>query len=333
MAEANTSCATTGVTEEAGDGPARLRAALFCWAMTGIILVAGVVWLGAPGMFDVHSLDFFPLPDFFAFTSASLGMFFLFRGGLHSLRYRKFGTSILEANRPVLGDVLTGRIRTPRDLTTLGTFALALRCDRRDTNSSSGGSGGSRSVRTECLWRSEAKVDAWVRSSQGICVSFALPANGLRSGSRPESKTGVHREPPEQIEWILRVTAPLRGLSYFAEFPLTVYAPKCVAENAARAKAVSQAEELESESAALIAAADLASIVLGGCAPGAEGRWAEAEASTIVEPEQPFQGYRQPEQDNMRVMRLFFSGAGAAVFCSGLTRSFNKRFTAHMASA
>ena len=37
-------------------GAARLRLAVICWAIAAVILIAGVIWLGAPGVFAIAAI-------------------------------------------------------------------------------------------------------------------------------------------------------------------------------------------------------------------------------------------------------------------------------------
>jgi hypothetical protein len=198
-------------TEEAEAGPTAFIAAVVSWGMGAAIVMVGAWWVGFRAATDVHVHDFNPLPLFFGACFGLLGTYFLLRGVLHTLRYRKYGSSVLEVNEARLGQELKGVLRTASDLSPLADFKVRLRCDRRTS---------SRSVRggwttmTSCLWDSVQTVPATTRSSEGIPIRIAIPDDGIASGSRQSGR--------ERVTWGLEVRVPLQGTDYFAEFPIKV---------------------------------------------------------------------------------------------------------------
>jgi hypothetical protein len=190
---------------------------LFLWAASVVILGAGIIWLGVPGVFELNSPDFFPVPIGLAVFAAVIGTVHLVQGVLQSARFRKYGTSTLEAGPAVLGQLYRGRIRTARDLDVSGPYAIQLLCEKR-----SGVNRGRTSAVLESLWEASVSAPVSTRSSAGIPFAFQIPANGLPGGTLPGSDGNLE---VSSIFWTLSVSAPMQGLQYNAAFPLDVDVP------------------------------------------------------------------------------------------------------------
>lgn len=193
-------------------GAARLRLAAVCWAIAVAILIAGLVWLGVPGVFDMSSPDFFPLPAGFAGALTILGFVHLGHGLLDLARRRKAGLSSLEASPPRLGRKFSGCIRTANDMAATGAYTIRLACEHHTT--SEGTNESTRTHRT-VLWEKTVTAAKSTRSDLGLPFTFDIPANGLpsRQGTLADS---------DSVVWKLSVGAPTSGLNYAADFLLDV---------------------------------------------------------------------------------------------------------------
>lgn len=310
--------------DDADDGPVRIRAGLVCLGLAAAILIAGWLWLGREGMLDPKSPDFFPLPHFFATAAILVGTFFLVRGVLFGGRYRKFGTSLLEAEPAELGGHLVARVSTAREVNAVGPFTVRLRCDRHFYSSSPGQSTQGRDA-TETLWEATQTLPQGSSTRTGLAITFDLPATGLPSGRRAKPATGVHPEPPENIEWIVSVHAPCQGLNYFVEFAVPV-APGAVIralqrERNAGAAAARHAAPHSGEGVPVGAAQvalQAAALVFGGRVPDAEELAADAQARAKAEPAVPFAGEVQPVSAGTRLAMRALLVVGALLLAVGV---------------
>jgi hypothetical protein len=190
---------------------------MFLWTASVLILGTGIIWLGLPGVFELNSPDFFPVPVFLAAFAAVIGTVHLVQGALQSARFRKYGVSTLEADLAVLGQVYRGRIRTARDLDVSGPYVIQLLCEKRSSVTR-----GRTSAVLESLWEASVNAPASTRSSTGIPFAFHIPANGLPGGTLPGSDGNLE---VSSIFWRLSVSAPMQGLQYHAAFPVDVDVP------------------------------------------------------------------------------------------------------------
>jgi hypothetical protein len=197
---------------------------LFLWIASVVILGAGIVWLGVPGVFDLNSPDFFPVPVGLAAFAGVIGTVHLVQGVLLSARFRKYGVSTREAGPAVLGQVYRGRIRTTRDLDVSGPYTIRLLCEQK-----SGVNRGRTSAVLESLWEASVSAPASTRSSAGIPFAFQIPVNGLPGGTMPGSDGNLE---VSSIFWTLGVSAPMQGLQYQAAFLVDVDVP-CAVSSAA----------------------------------------------------------------------------------------------------
>ena len=203
-----------------------IRIGLTMWGIAAAILVAGIAWLGMPGVFEFNSPDFMPMPGFFAFAFALFGTIQLGKGLLQSARFGKYGASTLEARPAVLGQVYRGTIRTDRPIEVSGPFTIRLFCESKDFSDTDSEARTSKVL----LWEASVSAPAMTRSSTGIPFAFRIPADGIpnRAGSAVKG---------HEIYWTLSVFAPMAGLHYRAEFPINVGATDAETEEEEEAAA------------------------------------------------------------------------------------------------
>lgn len=117
---------------------------------------------------------------------------------------------IIDGKAGVLGDKMTGVIRTEREIETAGDYTIYLQC----TESYSVGSGKNRRTETKVHWQGKNSIPGAGKSARlGIPFIFNLP------GHPPE--TG---DPLLNISWNLRIEAPVKsGVSYSAQFIVPVF--------------------------------------------------------------------------------------------------------------
>lgn len=183
------------------------------WLAALVVLGGGIIWLGAPAMFDTASPDFIPVFDFFAAALAAFGSLWFGRGLLAVMRHGKYGASTLEANAAQIGQVYRGRIRTNRSLDVTGPYAIHLLCESKAV--SHGLEDTPSSKHRVPIWEAKTKAPATTRSSVGIPFEFRIPADA------PPNLHGSSL-PGQAIFWTLTVSAPMAGLHYRAEFPIDV---------------------------------------------------------------------------------------------------------------
>jgi hypothetical protein len=133
-----------------------------------------------------------------------------------TLRYRRFGTSLLDlSTRPgIVGHSLAGTVRATTMLRPADGFQVALRCIRRVTTGAR-----NRSTTETILWEEERRVAGQVsRDSAGmgtaIPVAFAIP---------PDARPCDDRDSDDRILWRLEVSAGVPGIDYASSFEVPVF--------------------------------------------------------------------------------------------------------------
>jgi hypothetical protein len=212
MTEATADSKLTIVAEPPDAGPAAIRTAVIFWCVAIAIVIGDIAWVGFSAAVAINSRDFNPLPLFGVLCAGLLGTVTLISGMLHTLRFRKFGSSVLTVSEPRLGEQLKGNVRTEHDLAVLGDFKARLRCDMHTSMRSSRGG---RTSGLNCLWESVQSAPASAHSGAGIPIDIAIPGDGLASGPR---KTGSDTD--ARVTWALEIRAPLSGLDYYTEFAI-----------------------------------------------------------------------------------------------------------------
>lgn len=186
------------------------------WIMAALLFggaIACVIYFKPPFNLDPGSRDFNPLV-FVPIALALFGLRPLAKAIRHTLLARRFGESTLEmAGESVpLGGTLDGTIRTSRRLVPGGDYKIWLRCIE--------------AIRIEAIaeptryriedhvrWEALREVPRDVDSQRGIAFEFAIPEKALATAD-PRAKGAVR--------WTLEIGAPLRGIDYYALFPLIV---------------------------------------------------------------------------------------------------------------
>lgn len=168
----------------------------------------------------------------------------LWQGGLavrHGLRLRQTGVSRLELEKPGpvrLGQVLAGRVCSARPVPATGDFRLELTCyDVHELHDSDN----QNRRRSFPVWSAETRADRATDATKGVPFRFVLPASvgpapvpsGIVTGAGRQSLTTIHipgfrrvveatNRPPVDRFWVLKVTAPMPGPDFLAEFAIEV---------------------------------------------------------------------------------------------------------------
>lgn len=193
-----------------------LRFGLALWAAAAATLAGGIAWFGAPAILDPGAVDFIPFPAALALFFAAMGTVHFAQGFIAKLRFSRDGASTLDAAPAVLGRTYRGRIRTERALAVSGPYTIRLLCESRDVRDNEGGRSKPGAAK-QPVWTATVQAAASVNSTLGIPFEFKIPADGLpnRYGSSV---------PGYEIYWTLRISAPMKGLHYRADFPIDVAA-------------------------------------------------------------------------------------------------------------
>ncbi|HEX6105808.1 MAG TPA: hypothetical protein VFZ26_09505, partial [Gemmatimonadales bacterium] len=134
-----------------------------------------------------------------------------------TLRYRRYGVSVLELSRGpgVVGHSLAGVVRTTSPLRPVDGFRVQLVCIRRVTR----GSGKNRSTSERVLWEEDRRVQGEPgRTAQGMSISvpfsFAIPA---------DAEPCDDSDPRDSVLWRLRAEASMPGVDYESTFDVPVF--------------------------------------------------------------------------------------------------------------
>ncbi|WFP74232.1 hypothetical protein [Mesorhizobium sp. WSM4906] len=189
----------------------------FAGAM-GLIGILIVWYFELPLNFDVTDREFNPL-IFVPVLFMPIALYSLLKAIRDTLRVRKFGTTTLVCGPAIAGRRFEGSLRSSRDLTPGGDYRVQLRCIRTYRV---GGpvvvtSGTQKSTyKDELRWQETVVVpSASIRSSAGIPFAFQIPPDALASKGPP-----IYERVHGNVRWILTVTAPMRGLDYYAVFAI-----------------------------------------------------------------------------------------------------------------
>lgn len=178
----------------------------------GFMLVIAVLtpwYFELPINFNIMDREFNPL-IFLPVIFAGIGIISLTRSVFAKARAGKFGSATVSPSAAQRGQLFRPTLRTTIDIETTGDFVFVLKCIRktRSGDDFDGRSG------EKVVWKHTVTSPA-ARSSQGVPASFRIPADMPRSG--PEK--GVNAA---TIRWVLSVTAPVRGVNFYAAFPIDV---------------------------------------------------------------------------------------------------------------
>lgn len=185
------------------------------YMLGAVLLVVAVLvtwYFEIPLIFDLWSPDFNPL-IVMMIVLGGVGVAALARAVRATIRVRKFGTSTLAPPIARVGGLYRGTLRTSRDLSPSGDYQVTLKCMRRYRSRSD--SDGKSNSSERVVHKERKTIPAGGQSSLGLPVEFMIP-NGLpRSGS-------TKKDPDGQVRWVLTVTAPMRGVNYYAKFAIQV---------------------------------------------------------------------------------------------------------------
>ncbi|RWA74680.1 hypothetical protein [Mesorhizobium sp.] len=184
----------------------------------GLIGILIVWYFELPLNFDVTDREFNPL-IFIPVLFVLIALYALLKAIRDTLRVRKFGATTLVAGAATPGKRFEGSLRSSRDLAPDGDYRVQLRCIRtyRVGGPIARTSGTQKSTyKDELRWQETVVVPrASVRSSAGISFAFQIPPDALPSKGPP-----VYERVHDNVRWILTVSAPMRGLDYYAVFAI-----------------------------------------------------------------------------------------------------------------
>jgi hypothetical protein len=183
-------------------------------ALLGTAAIATIVAFDVRFNFDFDSPDFNPIVGVPLFLGAFAlkSLYSAIRG---TLLARRFGESTLEmeGESVPLGGTLKGRIRTSAPLVVTGDYTITLTCIDQVTKSNLSDP---TKTRTEdnIHWEALRKVPAAsVNPVEGIPFEFPIPEKAF---AMPDSRA------KGAVRWTLEVTAPLKGIDYYALFGVIV---------------------------------------------------------------------------------------------------------------
>ena len=145
-----------------------------------------------------------------------VGVGLLIAAARTTLRWRRYGTSVLEMTRVpgVMGGRLEGRIQTGLRHGTAAAVRLSLTCVNRIRR----GSGSDRSTQERILWQEESGVAPGSLgagpSGATIPVSFVIPF---------DCRATDHTQHGDTIHWLLGARADLPGVDFEARFEVPVF--------------------------------------------------------------------------------------------------------------
>lgn len=185
----------------------------YIFAAAMFVLAIALPWyFELPLVFDITSPDFNPL-IFVPIVFAGIGAIMLSRTFLGVKRAEKFGNATLSPNGASRGQLFRPVMLTKADIATTGDFVLTLKCIRR----SSGGDefDGRGSSTDNVLWKHAETCPGSTRSTVGVSAMFRIPSDLPRTGQEKGPNTA-------NVRWELTVMAPVRGVNFRQDFPITV---------------------------------------------------------------------------------------------------------------
>ncbi|TGP52635.1 hypothetical protein EN802_15035 [bacterium M00.F.Ca.ET.159.01.1.1] len=189
----------------------------------GLIGILIVWYFELPLNFDVTDREFNPLV-FIPVVFVLIAFYALLKAIRDTLRVRKFGTTTLIAGTAVPGGRFEGTVRSSHDLAPSGDYTVQLKCIRtyRVGGPVANTSGTQKSTyKEELKWRETIIVPSKsIRSSAGIPFAFQVPPDALPSKGPP-----IYERVHGNVRWILTVSAPMRGLNYYAVFAIEMGGP------------------------------------------------------------------------------------------------------------
>ena len=180
-----------------------------------MFLIAAVTpwYFELPLIFDVNSPDFNPL-IFVPVVFAGIGAIMLTRTWLGVVRAGKFGNATLSPASARRGEIFRPVMLSKSDIATTGDYVLTLKCIRRISGGDEYDGGGS--SRDQVLWKHSETCPAGTRSSIGVAAVFHVPRDAQPTRG-PDKGTSSGN-----VRWELTVTAPVRGVNFRQDFPVTI---------------------------------------------------------------------------------------------------------------
>lgn len=181
-----------------------------------ILWILSLVWILT---FGVSFIKSFSNPEMKTGGMIVLGVFaFLsvvpvYFAARFTIRYIRFGNSWcrITGKAGVLGKSLAGSIRNTNEINVTGDYTVELQCIESYTT----GTGKNRKTQTNLRWQAKQVVSRAGKSIRaGIPFSFALPATS------PETGDQLSRG---DINWSLKMTAPVEGVDYSTMFIVPVF--------------------------------------------------------------------------------------------------------------
>ena len=153
---------------------------------------------------------------FFVLAFCSLGVFLIVRAIRATIRHDRFGNSYLELDSLPFspGERLTGRIHLRFETQAAHGVDLRLKCVRRVVT----GYGKNQQTSNITLWQADKNVPSGAVGpgplGRTIPVDFELPSEALNTD---------HRNPSDQILWLLHAAADVPGVDYSDDFEVPVF--------------------------------------------------------------------------------------------------------------
>lgn len=219
------------------------------WFLAGLLAAAVIgilVFLPIEFVFDMNSPDFNPLamvPVFFG----AVGLYNLALAVRWTRHARKFGAATMDlkgSGTARMGGRVEGVVRTASRLEPQGDYTLVLQCvDLHEFRNTQASDAGTHHNRSFVVWEHSLQVAAaGTDSTQGIPFAFQLPASvgEPQTPARPNAPTmsfkasitipgmtpriATSNAPPLSRSWRLKVSAPMPGTDFNAQFDVPVRA-------------------------------------------------------------------------------------------------------------
>ncbi len=151
---------------------------------------------------------------YFVLIFPTIGLFLLTNAVLGTIRYFRYGTSILElAAVPVpIGRMIAGVVHSNADLRPETGFRVVLSSVNRRVT----GSGKNRSTSENVLWQEERVIPGGTVGRTGTDIPFVIP---IAADTRPTDFSNSR----DQVLWKLEVSAAVPGVDFSTSFEVPVY--------------------------------------------------------------------------------------------------------------
>lgn len=157
-----------------------------------------------------------------------LGLYFLWRAILATLRWRRFGKLALQISpHPVrVGGPVSGTLIVPGAYDPGRTFKVDFACIERGTRTHASDTKPYRYEETRFEAQASARAGPAPEGTQ-LAFRFAVPADGLPSGDKwqdmPASWRAGRRPERASIHWTIRVSGPQQGVDLDETFAIAIH--------------------------------------------------------------------------------------------------------------